>query len=499
MSGDYLFKPTKPLDINKESDTNNRDSQFLTGLIKESVNISGVTCWVWLFEGAFDQTEYQRPSGDILQLGLTIETGLLTGMQDPVYGETRDRKYADRAIRLKGSYTISANELDFARYGMLLSNDIVQLEFHRFEMEKLLGRRLMPGDVIELPHLAEIGIDGNLKTRFYEVQSLVRSPTGHDAMFVHHLLAATLEPMRDAQEFIDIMERKDRQGVAIGDRLSNREREMEATGKVQEIAEEDAAVTWLDATILYVDEDKVTTHRWTDDGIPPNGHPAQKLSSFPVNPSEGDYVVRVDMFPNKLYRFQEGAWELKEVDRKREWQRYNWLPALRQHMSDRSHADDIRPWELKSIHDIATPRQGRSNPAPKGDETFIHLDLQDWKRLTKIEVPEIAESEPLSRIASLVPNAMPTDIAVFLNSDPGEYKYFLVYYVAKRGPGNQQVGEIVINDDGTNTTIDHEWNEIGTVGISFMSVIHAGKRRLKYTLTAGDNVELTYLVAARWA
>lgn len=500
MSGDYTFKPKQPFDLNKDSNPNNKDSMFLTGLARENVNAAGVTCYVWLYEGAFDQTDYKRTSGSLLRadMGLTTDT-LLHGMQDPVFGETRDRKYADKPVRLKGAYAVSANELDFARFGMLLSNDIVQLEFHRYEMEKLCGRRLGPGDVIELPHLGEIGGDGNFKTRFYEVQSLVRSPNGYDAMFVHHMLAATLEPMRDAQEFIDLMERKDRQGVSISDRISNRERELSATGQIQELAEEDTAVTWLDATILYVDEDQVVSHRWTDDGRPPNGHPAQKLSTFPLEPDDGQYVVRVDFFPNRLYRYQDGQWQLKEVDRKREWQRYNWLPALRQHMSDRSKADDIRPWELKSIHDIATPRQGRSKPSPKGNEAFIHVDLQDWKRLTNIEIPEEADSEPLSRIADLIPNPMPTDVAAFLNTDPGEYKYYVIYYVAKRGPGNQQVGEIVINDDGTNTTIDHEWNEIGTVGLTFMTVINAGKRRLKYTLTSGINVELTYLVAARWS
>lgn len=497
--GEYSFKPKKPLDINRDSDPNNKDSQFIDRLIREPFSIAGVTCFVWLYEGHFAQVDYKRVSGGILDISGTLEGGsLLAGIQDPVYGETRDRKYADKPIRLKGIYAVSANELDFARFGMLLSNDIVQMEFHKNDMERLCGRRLAPGDVIELPHLGEVGGDGNYKTRFYEVQSLVRSPQGYDPMYVHHIVAATLEPMRDAQEFIDLMERKDKHGVSIEDRISSRDRELENTARVQELAEEDAAVTWLDATILYVEEDKVVSHRWTDDGRPPNGHPARKLSSFPADATEGEYVVRADMFPNRLYRFQDGQWQLKEIDRKREWQRYNWLPALRQYMSDRSHADDIRPWELKSIHDLATPKQGRSKPSPKGDESFVHVDLQDWKRLTNIEVPEIAEGEPLSRGASLIPNTMPTDVASFLNADPGQYKYFLVYYVAKRGAGNQQVGEIVINDDGTNTTIDHEWNEIGTVGITFMTVINAGKRRLKYTLTSGANVELTYLVAARW-
>ena len=47
----------------------------------------------------------------------------------------------------------------------------------------------------------------------------------------------------------------------------------------------------------------------TGDGIAPNGLPVTPGVSFPPNPSVGDYVLRLDYFPNRLFRYDGGhAW-----------------------------------------------------------------------------------------------------------------------------------------------------------------------------------------------
>jgi hypothetical protein len=46
----------------------------------------------------------------------------------------------------------------------------------------------------------------------------------------------------------------------------------------------------------------------TGDGIPPNGLPVTPGVSFPTNPSEGDYALRLDYFPNRLFRFNGSRW-----------------------------------------------------------------------------------------------------------------------------------------------------------------------------------------------
>lgn len=46
----------------------------------------------------------------------------------------------------------------------------------------------------------------------------------------------------------------------------------------------------------------------TGDGIPPNGLPVTPGVAFPVSPQEGDYALRLDYFPNRLFRFNGSRW-----------------------------------------------------------------------------------------------------------------------------------------------------------------------------------------------
>lgn len=46
----------------------------------------------------------------------------------------------------------------------------------------------------------------------------------------------------------------------------------------------------------------------TGDGIAPNGLPVTPGVSFPPNPVAGDYALRLDYFPNRLFRYNGAAW-----------------------------------------------------------------------------------------------------------------------------------------------------------------------------------------------
>jgi hypothetical protein len=50
----------------------------------------------------------------------------------------------------------------------------------------------------------------------------------------------------------------------------------------------------------------------TEDGIPPNGAPLTAGIAFPVNPVEGQYCLRNDYLPNRLFRFSKGRWHKQE-------------------------------------------------------------------------------------------------------------------------------------------------------------------------------------------
>jgi len=54
--------------------------------------------------------------------------------------------------------------------------------------------------------------------------------------------------------------------------------------------------------------DGYTTGYLTGDGIAPNGLPVTPGIAFPMNPAEGDYALRLDYFPNRLFRFNGARW-----------------------------------------------------------------------------------------------------------------------------------------------------------------------------------------------
>jgi hypothetical protein len=46
----------------------------------------------------------------------------------------------------------------------------------------------------------------------------------------------------------------------------------------------------------------------TGDGIAPNGLPVTPGVAFPMNPQEGQYALRLDYFPNRLFRYNGRTW-----------------------------------------------------------------------------------------------------------------------------------------------------------------------------------------------
>jgi hypothetical protein len=221
--------------------------------------------------------------------------------------------------------------------------------------------------VIEAPHLRDVANDGRAGNRWYEIKTIVRSPNSWDHAYENHTLAITMKPIKDAQEFIDLMERETDSGLTLGDTNSNRAAYDEVAAKVQEAALEQAGTSWWDTTQVYIDPSVDSSHVWTDDGKPPNAVPVERVDAFPSSPTEGDYVLRVDFLPNRLFRYQGGRWLLKEIDRKREWGTYNWTTKLAEFMTDRTEEMDSRPWQYRSIHDVGTSRQERFSPSPKLD------------------------------------------------------------------------------------------------------------------------------------
>ena len=361
----------KPFELSSDGEnygSPGKYSSFSRDVIEAQFQMGGIYCHIYRLEGTFDQDR------DALNVLNTEEGGTeeatnvqsFLAVQDPVLGENRDRMYNfDEVPRIKGVYQISQSELELLRFGYK-SNETVSMEFHQATIERELGRRLIQGDVVELPHLREVGLDGRVANRWYEVKDITWSPGGYDPTYQRHVIGVILQPLRHQQEFLDLFENvKDEYGKTLEEQMSNKEQLLGMTEAIQDLAGEHASTTWWDTTIMWFDpaHPSQKPYRWTDDGTPPNGEPVRQGNSFPADASEGEWFLRDDFSPNRLYRLQGNRWKLREVDNKREWQPYNWWVQLRSFMSDRSEEDRARSYELKSIHDVITDREGRSDPS----------------------------------------------------------------------------------------------------------------------------------------
>ena len=112
------------------------DYRFTDRVISEFFNASGTGLYIHLYIGTYDEEGGNRP---------------VTEIQDVLFQENRDRKYAKEVFEMRGTYNVADNDFDLRQFGFFMGNDTLFLEVHLNDMLALLGRKIMPGDVIELP------------------------------------------------------------------------------------------------------------------------------------------------------------------------------------------------------------------------------------------------------------------------------------------------------------------------------------------------------------
>ena len=124
--------------------------------------------------------------------------------------ENRDRKYAKDIYRLRGHYNVQNLDFDLSQFGLFLSNDTIFITVHYNDMIDILGRKMMVGDVIELPHLLDYNplketFPVALK-RFYQITDANYASEGFSQTWYPHMWRIKCEMLVDSQEFSDILE-----------------------------------------------------------------------------------------------------------------------------------------------------------------------------------------------------------------------------------------------------------------------------------------------------
>lgn len=291
------------------------DYRFFDRNIAEFMTASGTGVHIHKYLGPLPQPD----STDISQ-PTNINTSE-TAIQDLLFLENRDRKYEQDVYRLRGCYQVADSAFDLSQFGLFLQTGTLYMTFHLNEMVNALGRRLMNGDVIELQHLIDYDVvnpdlPAALK-RYFVVSDCTRGAEGYSPTWWPHIWRCKLNPLVDSQEYSDILKRitvSDDNNTPLRDIMSTYSRHIEVNTSVVAQAEAELPKSGYDTTPIWhrsLDEQtpnfSVNSYLGNTD-IAPNGEPATQGITFPVDPSIGDYCLRIDFLPNRLFRWDGVRW-----------------------------------------------------------------------------------------------------------------------------------------------------------------------------------------------
>jgi hypothetical protein len=327
-----LYKPEK-----------GNDFKFLDRTINEQFQVGGTDIYLHKYLGVVNPLEGEssptKPAN-------AAEAGEL-GIQDVLFMENRDRHYDPDVYVIRGIYTLQDIDFNLSQFGLFLQNDNIMITFHLRGTYDSIGRKIMAGDVIELPHQKdEYALDDRLVAlkRFYVVSEVTRPASGYSQTWYPHLLRAKCSPLVDTQEFKEILDQDSgaEDGSTLRDLLSTYQQNIDINDQIIAQARADAEKSGYETNQFYViprDETGLVevedvangevdvssdaldasavlsspTKNYyvgylTGDGIPPDGAPYSFGIAFPGSAIKGEFFLRTDYLPNRLFRYDGKNW-----------------------------------------------------------------------------------------------------------------------------------------------------------------------------------------------
>ena len=320
-----------------------RDYEFIDKQVLEMFTFGGTDINVHKYLGPKNTSESDA-TADQPHYNAVKETNI----QDMLFLENRDRKYDPDIYNMRAIYNVQDIDFDLSQFGLFLSNDTLMMTVHINSSVKTLGRKPMPGDVIELPHLKdEYALNDYTMAlkRFYVIEDVNRAAEGFSMTWYPHLYRLKLKQIYDGQEFKEILDLPAEEdtpgGNTLRDLLSTYEQEMQINNAIVDQAEADAAKSGYDISHYYTlatNDDGSVALKTADSGEidasgltpvdsqtdnpdragyngyllgtsdSPNGAPYGMGISFPTNNQNGDYFLRTDFLPKRLFKYDGNRW-----------------------------------------------------------------------------------------------------------------------------------------------------------------------------------------------
>jgi hypothetical protein len=335
-----LYKPEKGLDY-----------KFIDRQCSEMFQAGGTDVYLHKYLGA--NTDAANATADQPHYATTA----VTNIQDLLFLENRDRSYDTEIYRIRGLYNVQNVDFNLSQFGLFIDNDTLYMTVHINDFIKYIGRKPISGDVLELPHLRDdfaLNEFDFALPRYYVIEDVGRASEGFSVTWFPHLYRLKLKKVTDSQQFAQIFDQqaKDANGDPVADTtlrdlLSTHNQELQISDAVVQQAEIDVPKSGFETRQYYtiaadpdtgktvlntadsgsvlasnasngVTASSVTgvpqrsgyTGYLLGDGFPVNGYDFGFGIQFPATAAADDFFLRVDMLPNRLYRFdgKQNAW-----------------------------------------------------------------------------------------------------------------------------------------------------------------------------------------------
>ena len=179
------------------------DYKFIDRRISEMFTIGGTGILVHKYLGTTndsDQASATKPH---------YQNQSIFNIQDLLFVENRDRKYSDDIYTMRGIYQRADQDFSLSQFGIFLAEGTLFMTFHLNDCLEVLGRKLIPGDVIELQHLTDYwALDDSVPValkRFYVISDCSFASEGFSPTWYPHLWRCKIQPLVDSQEYKDIL------------------------------------------------------------------------------------------------------------------------------------------------------------------------------------------------------------------------------------------------------------------------------------------------------
>ena len=188
-----LYKPNRSADY-----------QFFDRTIAEMYQVGGADVYLHKYLGPATGDNGGNPDATLPK----YDTLNPLFIEDLLLLENRDRKYDQDIYVMRGVYRAQDIDFDLTQFGLFLNNDTLFITFHYNRMIDTVGRKLMSGDVLELPSLRDYNpLNSDIPRalpKWYVIQDASFASEGFSQTWLPHLWRVKATPMVNAQEYNDI-------------------------------------------------------------------------------------------------------------------------------------------------------------------------------------------------------------------------------------------------------------------------------------------------------